>query len=111
MEFIITGLFIIFFSYILLYSLYNFLFKRSMVEGLETESDNKSEKSTDADTTSDKKKKNNKSKSNNAANLQKAKKGSAKAGDANTKIAAQNAKHPNANYNSATNLVQTPSNP
>lgn len=110
MEFIITGLFIIFFSYILLYSLYNFLFKRSMVEGLETESDNKSEKSTDADTTSDKKK-NNKSKSNNAANLQKAKKGSAKAGDANTKIAAQNAKHPNANYNSATNLVLTPTNP
>ena len=110
MEFIVTGLFIIFFSYILLYSLYNFLFKRSMVEGLETESDNKSEKSTDADTTSDKKK-NNKSKSNNAANLQKDKKGSAKAGDANTKIAAQNAKHPNANYNSATNLVLTPTNP
>lgn len=92
MEFIITGLFIIFFSYILLYSLYNFLFKRYTVEGLETESDNKS-------------------KSNNAANLQKAKKGSAKAGDANTKIAAQNAKHPNANYNSATNLVLTPTNP
>ena len=111
MEFIITGLFIIFFSYILLYSLYNFLFKRSTVEGLDKKATAKSEKSTDADTTSDKKKKNNKSKSNNAANLQKAKKGSAMAGDANTKIAAQSAKTPNANYNSATNLVQTPSNP
>ena len=35
MEFIITGLFIIFFSYILLYSLYDILFKRSTIEGLE----------------------------------------------------------------------------
>lgn len=34
MEFIITGFFIIFFSYILLYSLYDFLFKRSTIEGL-----------------------------------------------------------------------------
>ena len=35
MEFIITGLFIIFFSYILLYSLYDILFKRSTIEGLD----------------------------------------------------------------------------
>jgi amino acid permease len=34
MEFIITGLFIIFFSYILLYSLYDILFKRSTIESL-----------------------------------------------------------------------------
>ena len=45
MEFIITGLFIIFFSYILLYSLYNFLFKRSTVEGLDKKATAKSEKS------------------------------------------------------------------
>ena len=35
MEFIVTGLFIIFFSYILLYSLYDFLFKRSIIEGVD----------------------------------------------------------------------------
>ena len=35
MEFIVTGLFIIFFSYILLYSLYDCLFKRSTIEGLD----------------------------------------------------------------------------
>jgi hypothetical protein len=44
MEFIITGLFIIFFSYILLYSLYNFLFKTSTIEGLD-----KSKKDTKSD--------------------------------------------------------------
>ena len=101
MEFIITGLFIIFFSYILLYSLYNFLFKLYTVEGMETESDNKSEKSTDADTTSDKKKKD-----NDAANLQKAQHASAMANDADTKMASQKA-----NFTDATNLSQNRNNP
>jgi len=117
MEFIITGLFIIFFSYILLYSLYNFLFKRSMIEGLETESDNKSEKSTDADTNGDKKQKGNKSTpddkstANDAANLQTAQNAQAMAGSADTKIAANNAKHKSMTYAGANALAQNSNNP
>ena len=111
MEFIITGLFIIFFSYILLYSLYNFLFKRSTIEGLDDKKDAKTDDTNDADTTSDNQKKDSKSASENSANLQKAQQASSMANDANDKISAQNAKTPNANYSGATSLVQTPSNP
>jgi hypothetical protein len=111
MEFIITGLFIIFFSYILLYSLYDFLFKRSTIEGMDTESDEKSEKSTDADTTSDKKQKDNKSKSDDASNLQKAQQASSMANDADTKIAAQNAKHKHMTIDNAMGGVNNPNNP
>ena len=116
MEFIITGLFIIFFSYILLYSLYNFLFKRYMIEGLETESDNKSEKSTDADTNGDKKQKGNKStsddksKAEDASNLKTAQKAQSMASDANDQVAANNAKHKNATFDNANSLVKKPSN-
>jgi len=119
MEFIITGLFIIFFSYILLYSLYNFLFKRSTIEGMDTESDDKSEKSTDTDTNGDKKQNGNKSTSDNKsekstdadANLQKAQKAQAMAGKADTKIAANNAKHKSMTYARANALAQNPNNP
>ena len=57
MEFIITGLFIIFFSYILLYSLYDVLFKRSTIEGLENgdkEDDKEDDKEGDKDKEKDK---------------------------------------------------------
>ena len=47
MEFIITGLFIIFFSYILLYSLYDFLFKRSIIEGVVVHGDKKDDNEDD----------------------------------------------------------------
>ena len=47
MEFIVTGLFIIFFSYILLYSLYDFLFKRSIIEGVVVNGDKKDDNEDD----------------------------------------------------------------
>jgi hypothetical protein len=78
MEFIITGLFIIFFSYILLYSLYDFLFKRSTIEGLDkTKKDAK---------TGDKK-------DSGSSDQAKATAGLNKANSANGKIAAHNTKH------------------
>ena len=47
MEFIVTGLFMIFFSYILLYSLYDFLFKRSTIEGVVVNGDNEDDNEDD----------------------------------------------------------------
>ena len=95
MEFIITGLFIIFFSYILLHSLYNILFKRSTIEGLDEKDD---------------KKKDDKSKSDDASNLKKAQKAQSMASDANDQVAANNAKHKNATFDNANSLVKKPSN-
>ena len=79
MEFIITGFFIIFFSYILLYSLYDFLFKRSTIEGL--------------------------------SSLKIAQNSQSKASEGNKKIVTQNTTSPNADYNNATKIAQSPSNP
>ena len=81
MEFIITGLFIIFFSYILLYSLYVRFFKSSdnIVEGLSAEA--------------------------------KATAGLNKANSANGKIATHNAKHQNMTFDNANTLAKTHSNP
>lgn len=79
MEFIITGFFIIFFSYILLYSLYDFLFKRSTIEGL--------------------------------SSLQIAQNSQSKASEGNKKIVTQNITSPSADYNNATKIAQSPSNP
>jgi hypothetical protein len=92
MEFIITGLFIIFFSYILLYSLYDILFKRSTIEGLENgdKDDDKEEDKEDKD----------------ADAAAKADEGRTKASDADSKTNELNEKHKNLDYNNATNLVQ-----
>jgi hypothetical protein len=81
MEFIVTGLFIIFFSYILLYSLYVRFFKSSdnIVEGLSAE-----EKGT--------------------AGLN-------KANSANGKIATHNAKHEQMTLVNGMDIVKKPSNP
>ena len=90
MEFIITGLFIIFFSYILLYSLYDCLFKRSTIEGLvpdDKEGDKDEDK--DEDKEEDKEDK-------DADAAAKAQEGSAKASEGNSKIEQQNKNSPNA---------------
>jgi hypothetical protein len=78
MEFIIIGLFILFFSYILLYSLYDIYFKSygNIVEGLTAE-----EKATEASNQSD---------------------------SANSQIEAQNAKHPNATFRNVSILNNKP---
>ena len=81
MEFIIIGLFIIFFSYILLYSLYVRFFKSSgnIVEGLSA--------------------------------LKQAQTAQAKSADGDAKTQAQSEKHPNATLNNSMKLVNKPSNP
>ena len=105
MELIIIGLFVIFFSYMLLDSLYNSFFKCSMIEGLEKETDK-----SDDNKSKDDKSKDDKSKGDDS-DTAKAEKASAMSSDGNQKIAEQNKKHPNATYNSGTSLVQNPNNP
>ena len=88
MEFIVTGLFIIFFSYILLYSLYDILFKRSTIEGLENgDKDEDKDKDKDEDATA------------------KAQAGSEKSSDANEKIKKSNPE--SATFEAATNVANT----
>jgi len=92
MEFIVTGLFIIFFSYILLYSLYDILFKRSTIEGLENR---------DKDEDKDKDKDEDKDEDATA----KAQAGSEKSSDANEKIKKSNPE--SATFEAATNVANT----
>ena len=110
MEFIITGLFIIFFSYILLHSLYNILFKRSMIEGVDNgvKEDANPAAAPDAKPAA---KPATKPAASGSSDQAKATAGLNKANSANVKIAAQNTQTPNATYSGATRLVQTPSNP
>lgn len=99
MEFIITGFFIIFFSYILLYSLYDFLFKRSTIEGLDKDAKTADKK--DATTGSTK----------GESSLKIAQNSQSQASEGNKKIVTQNTRSPNADYNNATKIAQSPSNP
>jgi hypothetical protein len=89
MEFIVTGLFIIFFSYILLYSLYDCLFKRSTIEGLENSDKEKDTKddNKDGDNKDDKK--------DNSSTIEKAQKASSQVSEGNSKTNELNEKHPN----------------
>jgi hypothetical protein len=97
MEFIITGLFIIFFSYILLYSLYDILFKRSTIEGLEN-GDKEDDKEGDKEEDKDKK--------DSKSDIEIAQESSSMNDDANSKIEEGNEKHPNRTFNTATDLVE-----
>ena len=98
------GLFIIFFSYILLYSLYDILFKRSTIEGLDNgvkQDDKEGDKEGDkGDKEEDKDKKDSKS------DIEIAQEGSSKNDDANRQIEEGNEKHPKRTFNTATNLVE-----
>jgi len=96
MEFIVTGLFIIFFSYILLYSLYDILFKRSTIEGLENG---------DKDEDKDKDKDEDKDKDKDEDATAKAQAGSEKSSDANEKIKKSNPE--SATFEAATNVANT----
>jgi hypothetical protein len=92
MEFIVTGLFIIFFSYILLYSLYDILFKRSTIEGLENgDKDEDKDKDKDEDKDEDA--------------TAKAQAGNEKSRDANEKIIKSNPE--SATFEAATNVANT----
>jgi hypothetical protein len=98
MEFIITGLFIIFFSYILLYSLYDCLFKRSTIEGLDN--GDKKDDNEDDDKEEDKEDK-------DADAAAKAQEGSAKASEGNSKIEQQNKNSPNATLETGMKIANT----
>ena len=93
MEFIITGLFIIFFSYILLYSLYACLFKRSTIEGLENgdKDDDKEEDKEDKD----------------ADAAAKAREGSSMSSGADDKIKKVNENSPNATLETGMKIANT----
>lgn len=96
MEFIITGLFIIFFSYILLCSLYDILFKRSTIEGLDNggeENDNKDDEESQKEKDADTQKKGDKALSDTT--------------DANSKIEEQNKKRPNATLEAGMKIANT----
>jgi len=91
MEFIITGLFIIFFSYILLYSLYDILFKRSTIEGLENgvkQDDKEGDKEGDKEEDKDKK--------DSKSDIEIAEEGSSMSSGADDKIKKGNENSPNA---------------
>jgi len=107
MEFIIIGLFILFFSYILLYSLYDRFFKSSdnILEGYTAEDDTTSSSPTSSPTSS----KTSKSKSSSASASASASKSaeataenaSNQSDSANSQIQAHNAKRPNMTFSNA----------
>ena len=111
MEFIIIGLFILFFSYILLYSLYDRFFKSSdnILEGLTAEGDTTSSSPTSSPTSSPSSSKTSKSKSSSASASASASKSaeataenaSNQSDSANSQIQAHNAKRPNMTFSNA----------
>ena len=103
MEFIIIGLFILFFSYILLYSLYDIYFKSSdsLVEGLTAEGDTTSSSPTSSPTSSPSSSKSSSASASASASKSAeatAENASNQSDSANSQIQAQNANYPNATF-------------
>ena len=106
MEFIIIGLFILFFSYILLYSLYDIYFKSygNIVEGLTTEDDTASSKSSSSSPASSKSKSSPASESASASADEKGTSALNQSDNANSQISTFNAKHTKMTFSNATAL-------